>query len=175
MQIYFTCLQSVCFAIRLVSITVWGVHPQVNRDRRDAFVGACYPVGLCLNFRPHFFEIHKLLPFAVQEFGIFYTEGQRDAHKGREEGEKSTKEKNEQWRQIKREYQIKGMKVADSELSLRHCDREAVCIAAMKGDGDEAVHRNSTLTCFIVDQLQNERSTGNNAWSTWKKVPEWER
>ncbi len=61
------------FTIRNESITVWGVNPQVNWDGRDAFVGACYPVGLCLNFRPHFIEIHKLLPFAVKEFGIFYT------------------------------------------------------------------------------------------------------
>lgn len=63
--------------IRLVSFTVWGVDPQVNWDWGDAFVGARYPVGLRLNFRSHLIKIHKLLPFAVQEFGIFYTKGQR--------------------------------------------------------------------------------------------------
>lgn len=29
-----------------------------------------------------------------------------------------------------------------------------------------------THTCFIVDKLQNERSAGNNAWSSRKEVPE---
>lgn len=76
------------FTQRLASITVWGVNPQVNWDGRDAFVGARYPVSLRFNFLPHFLEIHKLLPFAVQEFGIFYTQGQRDTEgegKGREQ------------------------------------------------------------------------------------------
>lgn len=68
-----------------MSITVWGVNPQVNWNGRDAFVGSCYPVGLGLNFCPHFFKIHKLLPFAVQEFSIFYTQGQKDIHKWRVE------------------------------------------------------------------------------------------
>lgn len=87
----------VCLKIRLVSITVWGVDPQVNWDGGNAFVGACYPVGLCLNFRPHFIKIHKLLPFAVQEFRIFYTQGQRDKHKGRLEGQKEEREKSIQF------------------------------------------------------------------------------
>ncbi len=69
---------------------MWGVNPQVNWDGRDAFVGACYPVGLCLDFCPHFIKIHKLLPFAVQKFSIFYTQGQRDRHKGRVEKRERT-------------------------------------------------------------------------------------
>lgn len=55
------------------TITVWGKHPKVNWDGRDAFIGACYPVSLRLDFRPHFIKIHELLCFAVQEFSIFYT------------------------------------------------------------------------------------------------------
>lgn len=47
------------------SITMWGVDPQINWDGRDAFVGACYPVSFSLNFRPYFFEVHKLLSLAV--------------------------------------------------------------------------------------------------------------
>lgn len=31
------------------------------------------------------------------------------------------------------------------------------------------------LTCITVDQLQNERSTGNNAWSSWKEVPDYHK
>lgn len=68
------CFSTCVYTLRPVFITMWGVDPQVNWDGRDAFVGACYPVGLCLNFRPHFIKIHKLLPFAVQEFSIFYTQ-----------------------------------------------------------------------------------------------------
>jgi len=81
-----------CFSRRRESITVWGVDPQVNRDGRDAFVGARYPFGLCLNLRPHFIKIHKLLPFAVQEFSIFYTQGQKGINRGRVE-RKSQKER----------------------------------------------------------------------------------
>lgn len=31
------------------------------------------------------------------------------------------------------------------------------------------------LTCITVDQLQNERSTGNNAWSSWKEVSDYHK
>lgn len=79
----------VCFAVTLVSITVWGVDSQVNWDGRDAFVGACYPVSLCLNFRPHLIKIHKLLPFAVQEFSIFCTNRAKATH--RKGGERERK------------------------------------------------------------------------------------
>lgn len=92
------------FTQRLASITVWGVNPQVNWDGRDAFVGARYPVSLRFNFLPHFLEIHKLLPFAVQEFGIFYTQGQRDTQKGRVKEENRTKREKQQEREIKIEY-----------------------------------------------------------------------
>lgn len=94
---------------RLVSITVWGVHPQVNWDRRDAFVGACYPVGLCLNFCPHFIKIHELLSFAVQEFSIFYTQWQGNVYKG--DGETEDKG-NKKERESERE-NIKWMKAAN--------------------------------------------------------------
>lgn len=62
----------VLLTIRLMLITMWGIDSQVNWDGRDAFVGACYPVSLRLNFRPHFIKIHEFLSFAVQEFSIFY-------------------------------------------------------------------------------------------------------
>lgn len=92
---------------------MWGVDPQINRDGRDAFVGACYPVSLRLNFRPHFIKIHKLLSFAVQEFGIFYNQGQSDIQeKGGGCGEKRTERKEE--RERTREYSIKDMRVAGS-------------------------------------------------------------
>lgn len=76
-----------------------------------------------------------------------------------------------------REKILNGWKqqIEDSVPSLRHCDREAICRAATKGDWDVAVYRTDILTCFIVDQLQNERSAGHNAWATWKEVPEWKR
>lgn len=64
-------LMYVCVKIMFVTITVWGVNPQVNWDGRNAFVGARYPVGLRLDLCPHFIKIHKLPPFAVQEFSIF--------------------------------------------------------------------------------------------------------
>lgn len=67
------------------------------------------------------------------------------------------------------------MEVLVSELCWRHRDREALCRAAVKVSGEVTVNRTGTLTCFIVDQLQNERSAGNNAGSTWKKVPVRER
>lgn len=31
------------------------------------------------------------------------------------------------------------------------------------------------LTCITVDKLQNERSTGNDAWSSWKEVPDYHK
>lgn len=40
----------------------------------------------------------------------------------------------------------------------------------MAGDGHLDV-----LTCITVDQLQNERSTGNDAWSSGKEVPGYHR
>lgn len=40
--------------------------------------------------------------------------------------------------------------------------RRGIWMAAVKGDG-EAEHRTDILTSFTVDQLQNERSTGNDA------------
>lgn len=64
-----------------MSITIWRINPQVNGDRRNAFIGSCDSVGFWLNFRPHFVKIHKLLSFAVKEFSIFYTEGQRGMYK----------------------------------------------------------------------------------------------
>lgn len=77
------CLWISVLTMRLVFITMWWVNPQVNWDGGDAFVGACYPVRLRLNFRPHFIKIHKLLPLAVQEFSIFYTNrGQCEAKEG---------------------------------------------------------------------------------------------
>lgn len=77
-------------------VTVWRENPQVNRDGGDAFVGACYPVGLGLDFCAHLVEINKFLPFAVQEFRIFCTQNQKDVRVGRlgREGQKRTK-KNE--------------------------------------------------------------------------------
>ena len=93
------------FTIRLVSITVWGVDSQVNWDGRDAFVGACYPVSLRLNFRPHFIKIHKLLSFAVQEFSIFYTNKDKVTHIGREgRGREKDKEKEIARKRKKRQY-----------------------------------------------------------------------
>lgn len=74
-------------------VTVWRENPQVNRGGRDAFVGACRPVGLGLDFCAHLVEIDKFLPFAVHEFRIFCTQGQKDVREGRE-GQKRTK-KNE--------------------------------------------------------------------------------
>lgn len=65
--------------------------------------------------------------------------------------------------------------MADSGLSLRQCGREAMCRTTMTGGVDVSVRRTRTLTWFIVEQLQNERPPGNNAWSTWKKVPEEDR
>lgn len=98
--------------VRLVFITMWWVNPQVNWDGGDAFVGACYPVRLRLDFRPHFVKIHKLLPLAVQEFSIFYTnmgqceakagggdrEGQRQRNRREERGKKGNI-KLKRWRQ----------------------------------------------------------------------------
>lgn len=54
---------------------MWGENAQVDGDGRDALVGARYPVGLGLDFRAHLVKIHKLLSFAVQEFGIFCMQG----------------------------------------------------------------------------------------------------
>lgn len=45
----------------------------------------------------------------------------------------------------------------------------------MQGSDERRRDVAGTLTCGIIDQLQNERSSGNNAISTWKKVPEGER
>lgn len=91
------CLWMSALTTRLVSITMWRVNPQVDWDGGDAFVGARYPVRLRLNFRPHFIKIHKLLPLAVQEFGIFYTNRDNVKHrrgeKGWGEAEKRTKGK----------------------------------------------------------------------------------
>lgn len=83
-----TYLDYVLFTNRLELFTMRGVNSQINWDGGDAFVGACYPVGLCFNFCPYFIKIHKLLSFAVQEFSIFYTHGQKDRHKGEKENVK---------------------------------------------------------------------------------------
>lgn len=48
-----------------------GVNPEVDGDRRYAFVGPGHAVRLCLDLLAHLIEVCEFLPFAVQEFGPF--------------------------------------------------------------------------------------------------------
>lgn len=93
------------------------------------------------------------------------------------EGETEDKGNKKERESERENIKLNGWKqqIEDSVPSLRHCDWEAICRAATKGDWDVAVYRTDILTCFIVDQLQNERSAGHNAWATWKEVPAWKR
>lgn len=154
-----------------MSITIRRINPQVNGDRRNAFIGSCDSVGFWLNFHPHFIKIHKLLSFAVKEFSIFCTEGQRGMYK--------------MW------VETAGMKRMNRKKRKRKLnledDQHTACLAwgsVIERPCAEqwwwkkigmCEHRTGVLTCYIIDQLQNERSASNNAWSSRKKVPEWER
>lgn len=51
--------------------TVRGVNPQVDGDRRYAFVGPGDAIRLRLDLLAHLIEVGKLLPFAVEEFSPF--------------------------------------------------------------------------------------------------------
>lgn len=51
--------------------TVRGVHPQVDGDRRYAFVGPGDTIRLPLDLLAHLIEVGELLPFAVEEFSPF--------------------------------------------------------------------------------------------------------
>lgn len=60
--------------------TVWRVHPQVDGNWGDAFVGPRDPVGLRFDLLSNFIKVCKLFGLAVQKLGIF-CKGKKDAQK----------------------------------------------------------------------------------------------
>lgn len=51
--------------------TVRGVNPQVDGDRRYAFVGPRDTICLCFDLLANLIEVCELLPFAMEEFSPF--------------------------------------------------------------------------------------------------------
>lgn len=62
-----------------------GVNPQVDGDRRYAFVGPCDPIRLALNLLAHLVEVGELFPLAVEEFSPFCGEGKKRKEKEKTE------------------------------------------------------------------------------------------
>lgn len=63
--------------------TVWRVHPQVDGNWGDAFVGPRDPVGLRFDLLSNFIKVCKLFGLAVQKLGIF-CKGKEGAQKEKE-------------------------------------------------------------------------------------------